>query len=409
MPALPGFPVQCLFDRCRTNLSQSPDRQRQDQSAELRAWKPAASVQVQKSPVNAHMPASFEAIILNRGGHCEQPRETRPRGTPLALSSIDLTQGSVEYQLSSQVLLKHRTQSWQVAVCVFVLAYLALGVATNSLRAYHWFMLLTIPGALMSGERGRRFFLDWAPLFAFWLVYDRLRLIQPLLYARVAVDGAFLIERAAFGWLAGGEVPAHQAHAWLGSNPGILASGIEWAAQVVYFSHLFVVPLAIAGIWMLGSTRQDCRASFLRHVRAFTVLNFSAIVIYLALPVAPPWWVTLNGMAKPTADLITNANMSAAMHGALIQGMIRNASQWFAAVPSLHGAYPVLLLLLFPRRKNRLLFSVAAVYCCAMWVSTVVLNQHYVIDLVAGAVLAIAAWWLEPLVTRLTNRESSSS
>jgi hypothetical protein len=311
--------------------------------------------------------------------------------------------------LSSQVLLKHRTQLWQVAVCTFVLAYLALGVATNSLRAYHWFMLLTIPGALMSAERGRRFFLDWAPLFAFWLVYDRLRLIQPLLYTRVAVDGPFLIERAAFGWLASGEIPAHRAHAWLGSHPGMLASAVEWAAQIVYFSHLFVVPLAIAGIWMLGSTRQDFRTSFLRHVRAFTVLNFSAIVIYLALPVAPPWWVTLNGMAKPTADLIATANMSAAMHGTLIQGMIKNASQLFAAVPSLHGAYPVLLLLLLPRAKNRLVFSVAAVYCCAMWVSTVVLNQHYVIDLAAGAVMAIAAWWLEPLITRLTNREPSSS
>ena len=302
--------------------------------------------------------------------------------------------------MSSQVLLKHRTQPWQVAVCVFVLAYLALGVATHSVRAYHWFILLTIPGALLSAERGRRFFLDWAPLFAFWLVYDRLRLIQPLLYARVAVNSPFEIERAAFGWLAGGEIPAHGAHTWLGSHPGALATSIEWAAQLVYFSHLFLVPMAIAGLWMLGSSRPDSRVSFLRHIRAFTVLNFTAIALYLLLPVAPPWWVTLNGMAKPTADLITHADMSAAMHGALIQGMIKNASQLFAAVPSLHGAYPVLLLLLCPRNKNRLVFALIAVYACAMWASTVVLNQHYVIDLAAGAFLAIAAWWLEPLIAK---------
>ncbi|HSE36384.1 MAG TPA: hypothetical protein VLG74_03720, partial [Blastocatellia bacterium] len=84
--------------------------------------------------------------------------------------------------MSSEALLKHRTQPWQVVVCCFVFAYLALGVATSSVRGYHWFMLLAVPGALLSGERGRRFFLDWAPLFAFWLVYDRLRLIQPLLF-----------------------------------------------------------------------------------------------------------------------------------------------------------------------------------------------------------------------------------
>ena len=83
------------------------------------------------------------------------------------------------------------------------------------------------------------------------------------------------------------------------------------------------------------------------------------------------------------------------MHGALIQGMIRNASLWFAAVPSLHGAYPVLLLLLLPRTKSRLALAVVALYGCAMWTATVVLNQHYVIDLVAGALLAIGAWRVE--------------
>lgn len=291
-----------------------------------------------------------------------------------------------------------------MAVCLFVFAYLALGVATTSVRAYHWLMLLAVPGALLSAERGRRFFLDWAPLFAFWLVYDRLRLIQPLLYARVAVESPFLIERAAFGWMANGDVPAHGAHAWLASHYGTLATSIEWVSQIVYFSHLFVVPLVIVALWWMGLSREEYRASFRRHIRAFTVLNFSAIVAYLLLPVAPPWWVTLNGMAQPTSELVTQANMSTAMPGALIQGMIRNASQWFAAVPSLHGAYPVLLLLLFPRNKGRSGLNIIAIYALAMWAATVVLNQHYVIDLVAGALMAIAAWRVEPLIAKRHDR-----
>lgn len=307
--------------------------------------------------------------------------------------------------MSSQVLLKHRTQPWQLVVCCLVFAYLALGVATSSVRGYHWFMLLAIPGALLSAERGRRFFLDWAPLFTFWLVYDRLRLIQPLLFPHVNVESPFLIERAAFGWLAKGDVPAHGAHLWLASHSGILATAIEWLSQIVYFSHLFVVPLFVAALWIVGLSHNEHRASFLRYIRAFTALNFSAIVVYLLLPVAPPWWVTLNGMAQPTAQLVAQADVSSAMPGALIQGMIRNASQWFAAVPSLHGAYPVLLLLLCPRR-NRVAFSFIALYGCAMWASTVALNQHYVIDLVAGALLAIAAWRVEPLM-RLGDRKTA--
>ncbi|MEK6324651.1 MAG: phosphatase PAP2 family protein [Acidobacteriota bacterium] len=295
--------------------------------------------------------------------------------------------------MSSNILFKDRIHLWQITVGVGVCSYLALGVATNSVRAYHWFMLLAVPGALMSAERGRRLFVDWAPLFAFWLVYDRLRLVQPLLYARVAVEHPFVFERWVFGWLASGAVPAHAANAWLGAHSGAFVRAVEWTAQIVYFSHLFVVPLVILALWALGASRERYRAAFLQHIRAFTLLNFAAIVVYLLLPVAPPWWVTLNGMAQPTAELVAQANIAEAMRGTLIQGMIRNASQWFAAVPSLHGAYPVLLLLLFPRKRNRLALTAMACYVCAMWTATVVLNQHYVIDLVAGALLAFAAWW----------------
>ena len=212
--------------------------------------------------------------------------------------------------MSSNTLFKDRVQSWQIAVCLGVCAYLALGVATGSVRAYHWFMLLALPGALVSSERGRRWFIDWAPLFTFWLVYDRLRLVQPWLYARVAVEHPFEIERWAFGWAARGDVPAHAVHAWLGAHPGALAVTIEWTAQVIYFSHLFVAPLVILSLWALGVSRERYRAAFLQHIRAFTLLNFAAIVVYLLLPVAPPWWVTLNGKAQPTAGAAGNGSGS---------------------------------------------------------------------------------------------------
>ena len=300
----------------------------------------------------------------------------------------------MDQPLSSVIPFGRRIHLWQAAICFGVSAYLILGLMTNTIRLYHWFMLAAIPAVLLSAERGRRFFLDWAPLFAFWLVYDRLRLIQPLLYARVAVEHPFLVERTAFGWLAGGAVPAHAAHSWLAAHPGWVSGSIEWVAQAVYFSHLVAVPLVVLVLWRLGASRERYRIVFVQHIRAFTVLNFTAIAIYLLLPVAPPWWVSLNGFAQPTRELVSQANVTAAMHGALIQGMISNASQWFAAVPSLHGGYPVLLLLLNPWNQSRWVRAGIAAYGSAMWTATVLLNQHYIIDLVAGAVLALAAWWL---------------
>lgn len=287
-------------------------------------------------------------------------------------------------------------------MCTGVCAYLALAIATHTVRPYHWFLLATIPAALFAPERGRQFFLDWSPLIAFWLVYDRLRLLQPLLLDRVSVETPFLVERWAFGWLAGGEVPAHAARAWLASYSGrpfgLIAS---WLFQLIYFSHIFTVPVLISWLWFCGRSNIKYRERFVRHMLAFAVLSFSAIIIYLLLPVAPPWWVSLHGMTRPTEALVAQTNIATAMDGKLIQGMIKNAAQWFAAVPSLHGAYPVLLILLALRDRKRLIIALMIFYGAAMWVATVILNQHYVLDLMAGAIIAVAVWLLTPHVRYL--------
>lgn len=323
--------------------------------------------------------------------------------------------------MSTSAIPKPRIQLWQVILSASVCAYLALGAATHTMRTYHWFMLAVIPASLLAAERGRRFFLDWSPLFAFWLVYDRLRLLQPLLFGRVVVDTPYAIERWAFGWLTGGDVPAHAARAWLSSHQANWSGPIiGWAAQVVYFSHLFLVPLLFVWLWRRGQSDPVYRARFVSYLRAFTLMNFTAIAIYLLLPVAPPWWISLYGTAQPTAELVGQAKMTAAMDGALIQRMIQNASQWFAAVPSLHGAYPVLLGLLAvnpggrqqasggseliqdglltTNARRRLRMAMIMIYGAAMWAATVLLNQHYIIDLMAGAVIAFVAWTLAPRI-----------
>jgi hypothetical protein len=261
-----------------------------------------------------------------------------------------------------------------MGVCALVFGFLALAAATHSLRTYHWFLLLLIPGAVIASEQGRRFFLGWAPLFLFWIAYDRLRLLQPFLLDRVAV-------------------PAHAAHAWLvahAASPVWAAASV--AAQLVYLSHLFVYPLLFLTWWLRGRSRQRDRDRFSRHVRAFTVLNALGFLGYVFVPAAPPWWITLYGTAQPTPGLMAAADLGAAMHGVIIEHMIATAPQWFAAVPSLHGGYPVLLFLLNRRSFGRRGLAAVAAYGVAIWTATVVLNQHYIIDLVAGAVLAAGAY-----------------
>jgi hypothetical protein len=287
-------------------------------------------------------------------------------------------------------LAERRVQPWKAWVCFGVCGYLALTVATQTVKPYHWFLLLLIPGALLSAERGRRLFVDWAPLFLSWIVYDRMRWIQPLLLPRVWVAAPYEIERALLGWAAGGDVPAHAAKLWLDAAsatvPGALLSLL---LQVVYLSHVVAYPVLFAVWWVRGLSRDRDRQRFVTHVWAFALLNALGFAGYLFLPVAPPWWVTLHGAAQPTAELAAAVHLPDAIHGTIVQRTIATAPNWFAAFPSLHGAYPVLLLLLgWGARDRRWLVAVGA-YGALMWTATVLLNLHYVIDLLAGALLAV--------------------
>lgn len=287
-------------------------------------------------------------------------------------------------------------QPWKLWVCAGVCAYLALSVATETVKPYHWLLLLLIPGSVLAAERGRRFLLDWAPLFTSWVVYDRMRWVQPFLLDRVQVEGPLALERAIFGWTAGGAIPAHALKPWMDASAATpWGEALSLLLQVVYLSHVVVYPTLFAVWWFRGRTRERDRRRFVRHAWAFTALNALGFVGYLAVPVAPPWWVTLHGAATPTPALVASAPLAEAIHGAIVQHTIATAPNWFAAFPSLHGAYPVLLLALNWREGRGRWLALAGVYGALMWTSTVVLNLHYIVDLVAGALLAgaIGLWF----------------
>lgn len=286
-----------------------------------------------------------------------------------------------------------RLQPWQIVVCLGVAAFLALGLSTNTFRIYHLFLLLVVPGALVAADAGRRFFFDWGPLFGTWITYDRLRLAQPWLLERVGVAWPHNLERALFGWMTGGVAPPHAARAWLAAHSASpIWAGAAWSLEVVYLSHVFAYPALLLGLWLRGRTSSVWRDRFVRYTRAFVILNLIGFAIYVLLPAAPPWWVSAHGFAQPTAALVAATDLAAGMDGAIIRETIKTAPNWFAAVPSLHGGYPVLLLLLLRRERSRRALLAALTYGSVMWLATVALNQHYVIDLLAGAAVAYVAF-----------------
>ena len=110
------------------------------------------------------------------------------------------------------------------------------------------------------------------------------------------------------------------------------------------------------------------------------------LVVYWALPTAPPWWAAERGHTEPIRRIMVEAGEKfwKRLWWPLYDGLEGNP---FAAMPSLHFATSVM--------AARVLSDVARgpgalawAYALTLGFGLVYLGEHYVLDLIAGLALA---------------------
>ena len=250
-----------------------------------------------------------------------------------------------------------------------------------------WVALLLI-GTLVFG-RARRFLMDWLPFLFLLVSYDYLRGFADDLDPRVNVFDQVHADTALFG-----VVPS------AGLQALFLKPTPQWydvAATAVYFIH-FVLPLGFATILWLRM-----REEFGRFVVALTLLSYGAWITYAAFPAAPPWlasrWGAIDGVARVLDRMLVYMPVRFDLPS-IYHELDANA---VAAIPSLHAAYPMLVLLFAVRvfgRRGLLLMP----YVLVAWLAAVYLGEHYVVDLLIGAAYAFAAFAIAPHALTLVAR-----
>jgi membrane-associated phospholipid phosphatase len=255
---------------------------------------------------------------------------------------------------------------------VVSLAYLLLVSAMMIWRGISvspdYLLLILVPVALLSG-RFLRFLRDWVPFIALFLGYEAVRGIAPRSGIPVHYGYVIRVDRALFG----GTDPSQWLQAQLGS--------VRWlavACTVVYFCH-FVIPVAVGMVlWLVD------RVQFLRFTVALLGMSFAAFVVFLLVPVAPPWLANHHHLLPGVHSLIA------------LPSAVSPYYQWLnpdaaAAFPSLHAAFPLLAALaLWPVTRSGAVL--AFTWSAAVWFSVVYLGQHYVADVLGGIAFAVGTW-----------------
>ena len=138
------------------------------------------------------------------------------------------------------------------------------------------------------------------------------------------------------------------------------------------------------------------RKRFDAFVWAFFVANLAGAVIYVFLPVAPPWYIIAHGLGPADPHALGSAAGAARFDTFFgihyFEGFYARNPNVFGAMPSLHVAYPLMVTFFTWARGWRwrvptitftLLVSFAAVY----------LAHHYVLDVLAGYAVAVGSAW----------------
>jgi hypothetical protein len=155
----------------------------------------------------------------------------------------------------------------------------------------------------------------------------------------------------------------------------------------VFYLCWIPVPLAFAGILFFRN-----RNLFFQFSLTFFLVNIIGFIGYYSYPAAPPWYVSQYGF-----DFISSTPGNTAGLGRfdayfginVFKGIYSKSSNVFAAMPSLHAAYLLIVLYFGIKAKLKKWNILFAIILTGIWFAAVYTSHHYILDILAGIFCAI--------------------
>jgi membrane-associated phospholipid phosphatase len=264
---------------------------------------------------------------------------------------------------------------------LFSVIYFLWYVFLVGLRLEHIILYLIIVLFYFGIKATRQFILAFSIFIFYWIVYDSLRILPNYKVNPIHILEPYLLEKQLFGI----------------NDEGILRTLNEYFALYhkdifdilggLFYLSWIPVPLAFAMYLYFVD-----KPLFFRFSYCFVFINFLGFIIYYVYPAAPPWYVAKYGFEP-------HFNVSGGVAGLkyfdqlvdipLFEGIYKKNSNVFAAIPSLHSTYPFIVLYYGIQKRLGFVNIIFAILCVGIWFTAVYTGHHYVIDVLAGILLAI--------------------
>ena len=282
-----------------------------------------------------------------------------------------------------------RTANWLIGI--YLVVVVALMVTLRVSPGIGLVAVVLAMGIVVVG-RGRPFIRDWGPFVVILIAWEGMRDVASAFGQAVQSDSVIAVERALFA----GGIPSVEFQRIFFDGTVRLH---DYALTTMYASH-FVFPLAFAYLLWRGDRR-----IYYRFVITLLGVSFAAFLTFLLLPVAPPRLAFQYGEALPVTDIM--AAVAGSVDWDVPAWMYRNLiGNPVAAFPSMHAAFPFLVLLFLRERSWKWALAWAPV-TGAIWFATVYLGHHYVVDVLGGVVFAVVGYLVVKRVMRHDDEGTS--
>ncbi len=224
-----------------------------------------------------------------------------------------------------------------------------------------------------------------------WLAYEESRALADGLGAPLQVESVRDLDRLLlFG---------HDASLWM-QEQFYSPETVHWydaVASLLYATHYPLPAAIVVYLWVRN------RHQWVRFMRRMATVLFIGCVGFVLLPTAPPWMAggghgsirldAIAPVARPVGHFWQQLGL------VVLTDTWDSGRQWLnevAAMPSLHAAFSLLVVVFFlPRVRRWWLRAALLSFPLAMALSVVYLGEHYVVDVLTGwatVAVAFAIW-----------------
>lgn len=269
---------------------------------------------------------------------------------------------------------------------ILIAAYLSWNILIGGIRQEHYFLVFLWLTLFYANEKTRKFITAFSIFIVYWIIYDSMRIIPNYEVSQVHIREPYEFEKALFGIRINNVLLTPNEYFAANHNNFLdILSGL-------FYINWVPIPLAFAGFLFFKD-----KLLFAKFSIVFLLVNIVGFIIYYIYPAAPPWYVNIYGFDLQIGVPGNSAGLSRfdELTGIPVFESIYNKNaNVLAAMPSLHSAYPVIVLFYGIKKRLGNINWFLGIFMIGIWFSAVYSGHHYIIDIIPGVSIALGVIFL---------------